>query len=108
MLTDAVPDIVLQALPYLQALALSCVLLDAPCRLRQQHGPVHLSLVLLGGQPLIQLEAWVQEMLGFIPWSVVWRPAAFSGTGQPFKVGSVFQCSAVTTVMTVGLILELL
>lgn len=53
-----------------------------------------MSLVLLGGQPLDQLEAWVQQMLGFIPKGVVGRPASFSNEGQPFEVGSVLQYSA--------------
>ncbi|WIA37472.1 hypothetical protein OEZ86_014388 [Tetradesmus obliquus] len=52
---------------------------------RAQYGPARMSLVLLGGQPLDQLESWVRQLFDAVPQGVAGRPPAFSDAGMPFE-----------------------
>jgi hypothetical protein len=57
---------------------------------RAQYGPARMSLVLLGGQPLEQLESWVRQAFDPVPIGIAGPPPAFSNAGMPFEVGG--QC----------------
>ncbi|WIA17248.1 hypothetical protein OEZ85_014121 [Tetradesmus obliquus] len=52
---------------------------------RAQYGPARMSLVLLGGQPLDQLESWVRQLFDAVPQGVAGPPPAFSDAGMPFE-----------------------
>jgi hypothetical protein len=45
-----------------------------------------MSLVLLGGQPLEQLESWVRQMFDPVPKGIAGPPPTFSNAGMPFEV----------------------
>jgi predicted Zn-dependent peptidase len=45
-----------------------------------------MSLVVLGGQPVQQLEAWVREAFEAVPQGIAGPPASFESAGKPFQV----------------------
>lgn len=63
--------------------------IDVPSRLqqyyKQQYSAERMALVVLGGQPLEELEEWVGELFGGVPGGLGPRPS-FSGQGMPFQV----------------------
>jgi nardilysin len=63
--------------------------IDVPARLqqyyKQQYSAERMALVVLGGQPLEELEEWVGELFGGVPGGLGPRPS-FSGQGMPFQV----------------------
>jgi secreted Zn-dependent insulinase-like peptidase len=70
--------------------------IDVPVRLqqyyKQQYSAERMALVVLGGQPLEELEQWVGELFGGVPGGLGPRPS-FSGQGMPFQVGDKEACS---------------
>lgn len=53
---------------------------------RREYGPARMHLVLLGGQPLDELEGWVSDKFGGIPTGKVGPSTTFSKAGKPFEV----------------------
>lgn len=53
---------------------------------RGQYGAERMQLVVLGGEPLERLEAWVAELFAPVPRGVSGPAASFAAAGKPFEV----------------------
>lgn len=56
------------------------------CLSSREYCPSRMSLAVLGGQPLRQLEAWVRELFEAVPAARQQPPPSFSSQGMPFEV----------------------
>ncbi len=53
---------------------------------RREYGARRMHLVLLGGEPLDTLQAWVGELFGEVPCGPCGKPRTFGDAGMPFEV----------------------